>query len=85
MGTFALMCYLLSPFTEQIYIPHYMHNKKRGKDWFVLTDEDRKFVKEVNIKEYIRVGSWKNKPEQQELMLNYKMDPLEIEKLSVDT
>ncbi len=84
MGTFSLMCYIISPIAKQIYIPHYMHNKKRGKNWFVLDDSDKNVVKEIEIKDYIRVGSWKNTPEQQELMLNYKMNPVEIEKLSIN-
>jgi len=82
MGTFSLMCYFISPFVENIVIPHYMHKKLRGKNWFVIKEEDKDIVKIINIHKYIRVGSWKNKEEQRELMINYKMDPKEIYKLS---
>jgi hypothetical protein len=84
MGTFSFMCYIISPITQQIYIPHYMINKKRGKNWFVLNEEDKDVVNVIDISSYIKVGSWKNKPEQRELMLNYKMNENELEKLSID-
>ena len=59
-----------------------MHKKLRGKNWFVIKEEDKDIVKIINIHKYIHVGSWKNKEEQRELMINYKMDPNEIYKLS---
>jgi hypothetical protein len=84
MGTFSFMCYIISPITQQIYIPHYMVNKCRGKNWFTLNKEDLDIVKIVDISSYIKVGSWKNKPEQQEMMINYKMNKNELEKLTID-
>ena len=86
MGTFSFMCYIISPITQQIYIPHYMVNKCRGKNWFTLNKEDLDLdiVKIVDISSYIKVGSWKNKPEQQEMMINYKMNKNELEKLTID-
>ena len=84
MGTFALMCHIISPFSKQMLIPGYMVNKKRGKNWFILSEKDKETIKCINFPDYIRVGSWKNKPEQIELMLNYKMKKEEVEKLRID-
>jgi len=84
MGTFALMCHIISPFSKKMLIPGYMVNKKRGKNWFVLTEKDKETIKCVEFPDYIRVGSWKNKPEQLELMLNYKMKNEELDKLCLD-
>ena len=81
MGTFSLMCYFISPFVKKIVIPHYMHKKLRGKNWFVLKDEDNEFVQVVNFPKYIKVGSWKNKEEQRNLMVEYKMSKEEVDKL----
>ena len=83
MGTFSLMCYFISPFVEKFVIPHYMHKKTRGKNWFIVKEEDKKNVQIVNFNNYIKVGNWKNKEEQRQIMLNYKMNPEEIVKLSL--
>ena len=44
-------------------------------------DEDNEFVQVVNFPKYIKVGSWKNKEEQRNLMVEYKMSKEEVDKL----
>ena len=84
MGTFALMCHLISPFSQRIYIPHYMVNKCRGKNWFSRKPADEETVRVIDVSGYIKVGSWKNKPEQQQAMIDYTMKASEMGKFDVD-
>ena len=83
-GTFCLVPYFVSPHIKKLIIPEYMVNKLRGKKWFKLTDECLNKVKPIKITKYINVGSWKNTPEQHNIMLTYKINNDEIYKFNCE-
>ena len=81
MGTFCLLPYLISSHIKRVYITSFMINKPRGKNWYKINENKNNVL--IPFEKYMKAGSWKNKPEQVELMLNYKMDTKLYDKFKI--
>ena len=82
MGTYCIIPYVLSTYVERIVLTNFMFNKPRGKNWYKAPITSDK-LRVVNLPSYIKVGSWKKKPEQVEKMLNYKIIEEELYKFNL--
>jgi len=69
-GTFGNLVWYFSEVVKKIYMPDYFYNYF-PKNYF---DNLNIEIIVINIPNYIKVGEWKNTPQQQELMLNYKFE-----------
>ena len=65
-GTFGNLIFLLSIVLKKIYIPDFYYDEKYFENF------DVEIVK-ISLQDYIKVGEWKNTPEQQNFMLSYKL------------
>jgi len=81
MGTFCLLPYLISSNIKRVFITSFMINKPRGKNWYKINENKNNVL--IPFEKYMKAGSWKNKPEQVELMLNYKMDTKLYDKFKI--
>jgi hypothetical protein len=82
MGTYCIIPYVLSSYVERIVLTNFMFNKPRGKNWYKAPITSDK-LRVVNLPSYIKVGSWKKKPEQIEKMLKYKIIEEELYKFNL--
>ena len=81
MGTFCLLPYLISPFIKKVFITSFMINKPRGKNWYKINENENNIL--IGFENYMKAGVWKKKPEQIELMLNYKIDRSQYSKFKI--
>ena len=81
MGTFCLLPYLISSNIKRVFITSFMINKPRGKNWYKINENKNNVL--IPFEKYMKAGAWKNKPEQVELMLNYKMDTKLYDKFKI--
>ena len=65
-GTFGLMLYLMSPNITDLYIPQYALDELPAGNWGIEVHSE-------DLPNYIPMGTWENKPEQRQLMLDYKL------------
>jgi len=82
MGTFCLLPYLISPFIKKVFITSFMINKPRGKNWYKINENENNIL--IVFEQYMKAGAWKKKPEQVDLMLNYKIDRSQYSKFKID-
>ena len=66
-GTFGFLLYLMNPQLRHLYLPKYFADALPRGSW----GQDIE-VTIVELPGYIRVGEWKNTPEQRKLMLEYQ-------------
>lgn len=65
-GTFGYMLYLINNNLKNLYVPEYFINIFNGD----CGDDIN--IHSIELKDYIKVGDWKNTSKQREIMLNYK-------------
>ena len=66
-GTFGLIIYFLAKNIDSLYLPKYVLEEMPQGDWGIN-------INIIDLPNYIKCGTWKNTKEQQNIMLNYKVN-----------
>lgn len=70
-GTFGFLLYFMNEHIKNFYIPRFFIDELPSGKW-VYNDELNLHI--IETPNYIEVGKWENSKEQQELMINYKLE-----------
>jgi hypothetical protein len=68
-GTFGFLLYMMNSGLEHLYIPNYWAEEMPQGSW-----GHHPVIHKIYLPNYIKVGEWRNTPEQRQFMLNYKTE-----------